>query len=73
MLLGELPEPTSHPKIQKVNDPYVELDTLELELKNMDINIKNDEISTLITQLKKLVSHYNPSKKQLIHSQKFYK
>ena len=63
LLLGELPEPTPHPKIQKVNDPYVELDILELELKNMDINIKNNEMSNLITQLEKLVSGYNPSKK----------
>jgi FlaA1/EpsC-like NDP-sugar epimerase len=65
LLLGDQPQATSHSKIKKVNDPYIEWDLLESQLKEIDSNITNNKISNLVSILEKLVSGYNPSKETI--------
>ncbi len=57
LLIGDNPEKTNHPKIQKISDPYIPFHKLELDLldlkKLLDAN-KVDEVKKLLDKLIKL-------------------
>ena len=61
LLIGEKPESTLHPKIDKVNDPSIDWDYLKTELKSIEEMIKNNNIEALIPILKKIVSGFKPN------------
>ena len=65
LLIGEKPESTLHPKIDKVNDPSIDWDYLKTELKSIEKIIKNNNIEALIPILKKIVSGFNPNKETI--------
>ena len=56
MLIGDNPKKTNHPKIQKISDPFVPFNKLEVDLnklKNLIINNKADEVKKLLDKLLK--------------------
>ncbi len=57
LLIGENPEATSHPKINKASDSYIPFNQLEVSLKNLKILLdenKVDEVKNLLSKLLKL-------------------
>lgn len=63
LLIGENPQSTSHPKIQKINDPYIPFDKLELELvklKNLINKNKSKEVKNLLENIIKSFNSNSP-------------
>ena len=57
LLIGDNPEKTAHPKIQKINDPSVPFDQLDMNLKNLKnllIQNKAVDVKNLLNKLLKL-------------------
>ena len=58
LLIGDNPEKTNHPKIQKISDPYIPFDKLKIDLENLRSFLdKNDSINVKYL-LEKLVKSY---------------
>ena len=54
LLIGDDPQKTNHPKIQKISDPFIPFDQLELyleKLKNLINDNKADEVKKLLNDL----------------------
>lgn len=63
LLIGENPQSTNHPKIQKINDPYIPFDKLELELvklKNLINKNKSKEVKNLLENIIKSFNSNSP-------------
>ena len=63
LLLGENPQPTSHPKIKKAQDPYIPWDTLKIDLDILKVLLNNANVEVISTLLQKLVTGYKPNSK----------
>lgn len=63
LLLGDNPQPTAHPKIQRAQDPFMPWEELELEINNLKVMINSNNLDLIVKSLKNLVIGYNPSSK----------
>lgn len=63
LLLGENPQPTSHPKIKQAQDPYIPWDTLKIDLDILKVLLNNANVEVISTLLQKLVTGYKPNSK----------
>ena len=61
LMLGDNPQPTKHPKIQRAQDPFIHWDQLEADLKTLKLLLAHNDIEMIIAMLTKLVAGYQPS------------
>ena len=58
LLVGNKPQKTNHPKIKKINDPFIPYNKLELELKKLKRLIKKNKAAEVKIFLTKLLKSY---------------
>ena len=58
LLLGDNPQATQHPKIQKVQDPYIPFDQLELDLNALKTLLDQNKVAAVKEFLAKIVKTY---------------
>jgi FlaA1/EpsC-like NDP-sugar epimerase len=77
LLLGDNPQKTQHPKIQKAQDPFVPFNMLEVDLNNLKNLLNNDKIFEVKELLAKIVKTYQSNSAIVDHvyleQSKFYK
>lgn len=61
LMLGDDPQPTMHPKIQRAQDPFILWDQLESDLNTLKILLSYNNVDVIIAMLQKLVTGYQPS------------
>ena len=61
LMLGDNPQPTLHPKIQRAQDPFIPWDELEADLNTLKILLGQNNLEMIIAVLQKLVAGYQPS------------
>ena len=69
LLIGKNPQKTNHPKIKKINDPFIPFKKLEVYIKNLENLISNNkslEVKKLLSQLLEL---YTSNSKIVDHIQ----
>ena len=67
LLIGDNPEKTNHPKIQKTNDPFIPFDQLEYELKELKIFLEKNDVIAVKKLLNKLVKLYKSNSSLVDH------
>ena len=67
LLIGDKPEKTNHPKIQKTNDPFIPFDQLEYELKELKIFSEKNDVIAVKKLLNKLVKLYKSNSSLVDH------
>jgi FlaA1/EpsC-like NDP-sugar epimerase len=77
LLIGDNPEPTSHPRIMKAHEKFITWDKLEPDLRTFEIALHNNDIFKIRSMLKNFVADYVPNdeivdwvylaKKALVH------
>ena len=67
LLIGDNPQSTEHPKIQKINDPFMPFEQLDNELIILKDLLDKYEISKVKKLLQKLVKSYNSNSKIVDH------
>ena len=67
LLIGDNPQTTEHPKIQKIDDPFIPFEQLENNLIKLKDLLDKYEISEVKKLLHKLVKSYNPNSKIVDH------
>ena len=58
--LGDDPEPTAHPKIQRAQDPFILLHELKPDLETLTTLLENHDTEGILCLLRKLVIGYQP-------------
>lgn len=73
LLLGKDPKPTSHPKIQRAEDPFVPWDELKKEIDLLCTVADQNDINIILCIMKKLVAEYEPAVNIVdwVYSEKF--
>ena len=61
LMLGDNPQPTKHPKIQRAQDLFIPWDQLESDLSNLRNLLGRNDIEGIISALQKLVAGYQPN------------
>jgi FlaA1/EpsC-like NDP-sugar epimerase len=61
LMLGDDPQPTMHPKIQRAQDPFIPWHELEVDLETLKILLSHNNVEVILTMLQKLVAGYQPS------------
>jgi FlaA1/EpsC-like NDP-sugar epimerase len=61
LLIGDDPQPTQHPRIQRANDPFIPWNEMETDLNTLRIVLGHNDIDTILTLLTKLVAGFQPS------------
>lgn len=61
LLIGENPQPTSHPRIMKAHEAFLTWSVLAEKLKTLDIALNANDVSAVRQLLEELVSGYAPS------------
>jgi FlaA1/EpsC-like NDP-sugar epimerase len=61
LMLGDNPQPTKHPKIQRAQDPFISWDELENDLCTLKILLGQNNVKGIIAMLEKLVPEYQTS------------
>lgn len=67
LLVGNNPKKTIHPKIKKINDPYIPFNKLELELKNLKTFIDQNNSLAVKKILEKLLKSYKSNSRIVDH------
>ena len=70
LLLGDNPTKTSHPKIHKVEDPFLSWELIKNDIDKLEYFLKRSEINKILEVLKKLVTGFTPSHKVINLSKK---
>ena len=65
LLLGENPRNTTHPKIKKVEDPYLTWDIFKKYIDDLKYSIQRNETDKILEILNEVVAGFKPSKKIL--------
>ena len=60
LLLGDNPQPTLHPKIQRAQDPFIPWDQLESDLTTLKILLGHNNVEVIMGLLQKLVAGFKP-------------
>ena len=60
-MLGDHPQPTMHPKIQRAQDPFIPWDDLEVDLETLKILVSHNNVEMILAILQKLVGDYQSS------------
>ena len=58
LILGDDPQPTMHPKIQRAQDPFIPWDEIEVDLETMKILLSHNNVEVILAVLQKLVAGY---------------
>jgi FlaA1/EpsC-like NDP-sugar epimerase len=61
LLVGDNPEPTSHPRIIKAHEDFLPWVELEPELRSLEMALSVNDICVIRSIMKKLVNGYSPS------------
>ena len=61
LMLGDDPQPTLHPKIQRAQDPFIPWDELEVDLETLKILLSHNNVEVISAMLQKLVAGYQSS------------
>jgi len=61
LMLGDDPQPTLHPKIQRAQDPFIPWHELENDLGTLKVLLSHNNVEVIIALLQKLVAGYQPS------------
>ena len=67
LLIGDNPQKTDHPKIQKISDPFIPYNKLDLELNNLKSLIDNNKASEVKKFLDKLLKSYKSNSEIVDH------
>ncbi len=67
LLVGDNPQKTKHPKIQKISDPSISFSQLELELKNLEKLISKNNALEVKKLLEKLLKSYKSNSEIVDH------
>jgi len=67
LLLGDNPEKTYHEKIQKANDPFIQLEQLKIHLDDLSILLEDNQAAKVKELLYKLVPSYKSNSKIIDH------
>jgi len=67
LLIGDNPQKTNHPKIQKTNDPFIPFDQLELDLKKLKILLDNNKTKEVKNLLERLIKLYKSKSEMVDH------
>jgi FlaA1/EpsC-like NDP-sugar epimerase len=69
LLIGNNPQPTSHPSIMKADEGFLALEDLEAHLRILRDALNNQNNEMIIAELKSLISEYRPddSHARLLH------
>ena len=62
LMLGENPQPTEHPKIQRAQDPFIPWDQLETDLNRLKLTLAQNDVEMITAILIKLVAGYQPGR-----------
>jgi FlaA1/EpsC-like NDP-sugar epimerase len=60
LVLGDDPQPTLHPKIQRAQDPFIPWYELEVYLETLKISLGKNNVEVILTILQKLVTGFRP-------------
>jgi FlaA1/EpsC-like NDP-sugar epimerase len=60
LMLGDDPQPTLHPKIQRAQDPFIPWHELENDLGTLKVLLSHNNVEVIIALLQKLVAGYQP-------------
>jgi FlaA1/EpsC-like NDP-sugar epimerase len=58
LLLGDNPQKTQHPKVQKAQDPFIPFNELEIDLNNLKTFLDNDKVLEVKELLTKILKTY---------------
>ena len=61
LMLGDNPQPTKHPNIQRAQDPFIPWDQIENDLKTLKVLLRRNDIQMIMSLLQKLIAGYQPS------------
>ena len=61
LLLGDDPEPTTHPKIQRARDAFIPWHQLEQDLTTLQTVANHNDVEVILSLLQKLVTGYQPN------------
>ena len=67
LLMGDNPQKTQHPKIQKAQDPFIPYSQLEVDLNNLKNFLKNNKVLDIKDLLVKVVKNYHSNSKIVDH------
>ena len=67
LLLGDNPQKTSHPKIQKAQDPFISFKKLKIDLDELSILLENNKVFEVKNMLERLVPSYKSNSKIVDH------
>lgn len=67
LLIGDSPVKTSHSKIQKINDPYIPLNKLELNIDKLKYLIEKNKVEKVKELLSKMIKSYKSNSKIVDH------
>jgi len=69
LLIGKNPQKTYHPKIKKINDPFIPFEKLEVYIKNLENLITNNQSLEVKKLLNKIIKLYTSNSKIVDHIQ----
>lgn len=67
LLIGNNPQETKHPKIKKINDPFIPYDQLKEDLNNLKNLLDNNQANDVKKFLFELLKSYKPSEEMIDH------
>jgi len=67
LLIGDNPQKTNHSKIQKINDPYIPFEQLEVDLNNLKSLLNNNKVNEVKNLLNKLLKLYKSNSEIVDH------
>jgi len=72
LLIGDNPEKTNHHKIQKMSDPFIPFDELEIDLNNLKNLLDRNESNNVKSLLERLIKSFKSNSKivDYIHNEK---
>ena len=65
LLIGDNPQPTSHPKIMKAHEEFLSWDELQQELVQLNLALDTSDDQLIRNMLKKLVHGYQPNSNEV--------
>jgi FlaA1/EpsC-like NDP-sugar epimerase len=61
LLIGDNPKQTSHPRIMKANEDFIEWSDLEAKLGSLEVALNVNDVSLIRAMMQQLVAGYTPS------------